>query len=186
MSNTELLVKKSPYIIGIDLGTSNSAIAVFIKGQAEIMPIEGSKTFPSVLAMRNGEFVVGRQARARQMIDPENTVSSIKREIGGSWTKEFNDKPGKVYTPTDISAEILSQLVFKAEQAGTVELQGTPYYAVICIPANFNDTQKTATIEAGKLAFLDVLYLLEEPVAAAIAYAMEKERDQTILVYDLG
>lgn len=186
MSKTELLVKKSPYIIGIDLGTSNSAIAIFIKGQAEIIPIEGSKTFPSVFAMRNGEVVVGRQARARQMIDPENTVSSIKREIGGSWTKEFNDKPGKVYTPTDISAEILSQLVFKAEQAGTVELQGTPYYAVICIPANFNNTQKTATIEAGKLAFLEVLYLLEEPVAAAMAYAMEKERDQTILVYDLG
>ena len=186
MTDTKLFAKKSPYIMGIDLGTSNSAIAVFVKGQAEILPIDGSKTFPSVFSVRNGEIIVGRQARNRLMVDPENTVASIKREIGGSWTKEFKNLPGKAYTPTDISAEILSKLVTGAEQAGTVELRGTPSYAVVCIPANFNDAQKTATREAGELANLEVLYLLEEPVAAAIAYALEKERDQTILVYDLG
>lgn len=186
MPKTEIIVKKSPYIMGIDLGTSNSAISVFIKGQAEIIPIDGSKTFPSVFGVRNGEIIIGKQARNRLTLDPDNTVSSIKRELGGSWKREFKDLPDKVYTPTDISAEILSKLVSGATEAGTVDLKGTPSYAAICIPANFNDTQKTATIEAGKLANLEVLYLLEEPVAAAIAYGLEKERDQTVLVYDLG
>ncbi len=183
---TEIITKKSPYIMGIDLGTSNSAIAVFVKGQAEIIPIEGAKTFPSAFSIRNGEILVGRQARNRLMVDPENTVVSIKREMGSQWQKEFKDFPSKIYTPTDISAEILSQLVAGAAQAGTIDLRGIPAYAVICIPANFNDAQKTATKEAGKLANLEVLYLLEEPVAAAIAYGVEKERDQTILIYDLG
>jgi len=182
-----IIVKNSPYILGIDLGTSNSAIAVYEKGDAKILPINGDKTCPSVVNMRdNGEILVGRQARNRLMIDPDNTVASIKREIGTAWTKEFTGAPGKIYTPTDISAEILSKLVSGAQQDGTVDLRGTPRFAVICIPANFDDTQKTATREAGALANLEVLELLEEPVAAAIAYAMDKERDQTILVYDLG
>jgi molecular chaperone DnaK (HSP70) len=183
---TEIRVAKSPYVVGIDLGTSNSAITVFIKGQAEIIPIDGSKTLPSVFGVRNGEILVGRQARNRLMIDPENTVVSIKREIGSNWKKQFEGLPNKEYTPTDISAEILSKLVSGAVEAGTVDLRGHPCYTVICIPANFNDAQKVATIEAAKLANLEVLYLLEEPVAAAIAYGLEKERDQTILVYDLG
>lgn len=190
-----IIPKNSPYIVGIDLGTSNSAIAVFIKGQTDVIPIDGNKTLPSVLSVRaDGEILVGKAARNRLIIDPENTVASIKREMGGNWKKEFKSLPEKVYTPTDVTAEILSKLVNGAQQAGTVDLLGTPRYAVICIPANFDDTQKTATLEAGKLANLDVLYLLEEPVAAAIAYgtakpnayALEKERDQTILVYDLG
>ncbi|MEL7418891.1 MAG: Hsp70 family protein, partial [Cyanobacteria bacterium J06555_3] len=186
MSETEIISKKSPYIMGIDLGTSNSAIAVYTKGQAEIIPIDGSKTLPSVFSVRKGDILIGRQARSRFLVDPENTVASIKREIGGDWSKEFKDISGKVYTPTDISSAILNKLVIGAVEAGTVELRGTPSFAVICIPANFNEAQKSATKEAGELANLEVLYLLEEPVAAAIAYALDKERDQTILVYDLG
>jgi molecular chaperone DnaK len=182
-----IVVKNSPYILGIDLGTSNSAIAVYEKGEAKILPVNGDKTCPSVVNMReNGEIIVGRQARSRLMIDPDNTVASIKREIGSAWTKEFTGAPGKTYTPTDISAEILSKLVSGAEGGGVVDLRGTPRFAVICIPANFDDAQKTATREAGILANLEVLELLEEPVAAAIAYAMDRDRDQTILVYDLG
>ncbi|MFB2917161.1 Hsp70 family protein [Aerosakkonema funiforme] len=182
-----IIPKHSPYIVGIDLGTSNSAIAVFIKGEAEIIPIDGNKTLPSVFSVRaDGEILVGKAARNRLILDPENTVASIKREMGENWTKEFKGLPGKVYTPIDITAEILAKLVNSAQQAGTVDLLGTPRAAVICIPANFDDAQKTATLEASKLANLEVVYLLEEPVAAAIAYALEKERDQTILVYDLG
>jgi len=182
-----IVVKNSPYILGIDLGTSNSAIAVYEKGEAKILPVNGDKTYPSVVNMRdNGEIIVGRQARNRLMIDPDNTVASIKREIGSAWTKEFTGAPGKTYTPTDLSAEILARLVSGAEGGGIVDLRGTPRFAVICIPANFDDAQKTATREAGTLAHLDVLELLEEPVAAAIAYAVDRERDQTILVYDLG
>lgn len=186
MTETKLEAKKSPYIMGIDLGTSNSAIAVYTKGQAEIIPVDGSKTLPSVFSVRKGDIFIGRQARSRFLVDPENTVGSIKREIGGDWTKEFKDIPGKVYTPTDISSAILNKLVTGAVEAGTLELRGTPSFTVICIPANFNEAQKSATKEAGELANLEVLYLLEEPVAAAIAYALDKERDQTILVYDLG
>ena len=183
----ELVAKKSPYIMGIDLGTSNSAIAVYVKGQAEIIPIDGSKTLPSVFSVRNdGEILIGRQARNRALVDPDNTIASIKREMGSDWKKEFKAISDKVYTPTDISGEILHKLLTGATEAGTVELRGEPAYAVVCIPANFNDDQKTATKAAGELANLEILYLLEEPVAAAIAYALDKERDQTILVYDLG
>ena len=184
---SELVAKKSPYIMGIDLGTSNSAIAVYIRGQGKIIPIDGAKTLPSVFSVRNdGEILIGRQARNRALVDPENTIASIKREMGSEWTKEFKAIPDKVYTPTDISGEIIHKLMTGATEAGTVELRGEPAYAVVCIPANFNDDQKTATKAAGELANLEILYLLEEPVAAAIAYALDKERDQTILVYDLG
>lgn len=181
-------IKNSPYVLGIDLGTSNSAIAVYTKGESVILPIDGEKSCPSVMNVKeNGEILVGRQAKRKMLIDPENTVGSIKREMGNpSWIKEFKGLPDKKYAPADISAEILSKLKEGARQAGTVDLKGTPRFAVICIPANFTDAQKTATMEAGKLANLEVLYLLEEPVAASIAYAKEKERDQTILVYDLG
>lgn len=179
--------KNSPYILGIDLGTSNSAIAIFMKGRPEIIPIDGEKMCPSVVSVgKDGEMLVGRTARKRLMLDPDNAVASIKREMGGSWKKEFSRLSGKEYTPVDISAEILTKLVSSTAEAETIDLRGTPRHAVICIPANFNDAQKTATIEAARLANLDVLHLLEEPVAAAIAYGMEKERDQTILVYDLG
>lgn len=187
-----ITVKHSPYVFGIDLGTSNSAIAIYKKWEggkpeSRIIPIDGGKTCPSVLNVRDtGEILVGRQARSRLMIDPENTVTSVKREIGGPWTKEFKGLPGKVYTPTDISGEILSKLITGAQQAENVDVKGAPRYVVICIPANFDDTKKTATKAAGALVNLEVLWLLEEPVAAAIAYADEQSRDQTILVYDLG
>jgi molecular chaperone DnaK len=182
-----LKVKNSPYILGIDLGTSNSSIAIFHNGISEIIPIEGEKSCPSVMHVRkDGEIVVGRQARGRMMVDPDSTVVSVKREIGTDWSKEFKGLPGKDYKPEDISAEILSMLVIGAQEAGTADLRGSPKYVVICIPANFNDTQKAATRQAGESANLDVLYLLEEPVAAAIAYATDRERDQNILVYDLG
>ncbi len=179
--------KNSPYIFGVDLGTSNSAIAVFLKGQAEIIPVEGINTLPSVVSVRSdGEILVGLQARNRLIVDPDNTVASVKRDMGELKFWEFAGQAGKQYRPQDISAEILSKLKSGAEQAGTVDLRGTPRYVVVCIPANFDDIQKNATIDASRLANLEVIKLLEEPVAAAIAYAMEKERDQTILVYDLG
>lgn len=182
-----IVVKNSPYILGIDLGTSNSAIATYVRGNAEIIPIDGDNTCPSVVNVRdNGEIIVGRQARSRMMIDPDNTIASIKRQMGTEWKKEFAIFPGKEYSPQDISAEVLNKLILGAQEAATIELRGTPKYVVICIPANFNDNQKQATREAGELANLNVLYLLEEPIAAAIAYGMDRERDQTILVYDLG
>ena len=171
--SSEIEIKKSPFVVGIDLGTTNSAIAVFANGVSQTIPIDGQKVCPSVVTVRdNGEFVVGVQARSRMLVEPENTVASVKRELGGESTWEFSGLPGKKYTPTDISAEILSKLVMGAQQAESVDLQGTPYYAVICIPANFNDVQKKATEEAAALANLKVLKLLEEPQAAAIAYAL--------------
>lgn len=182
-----IILKKSPYILGIDLGTSNSTVSVYVRGDAQVIPIDGSKVCPSVVSIREGgEVVVGRQARNRIMIDPDNTVASIKRQMGTNWAMEFSNMPGKTYSPTDISAEILTKLISGVQHSGIIDLRGTPKYVVICIPANFNDAQKNATKEAAALANLNVLYLLEEPVAAAIAYAIDKERDQTILVYDLG
>jgi molecular chaperone DnaK len=181
-----IVVKNSPYILGIDLGTSNSAVAVYRNGKASVLPIDGKNSCPSVVnVLSNGEIIVGQQARKRTLIDPDNTVSSVKRHMGTDWEKEFEGLPGKKYTPKDISAEILSKLVSGAQESSD-DLKGTPRYAVICIPANFDDNQKTETKEAGDLANLEVLWLLEEPVAAALAYADGTNRDQTILVYDLG
>lgn len=184
--NTILDVARSPYVVGIDLGTSNSAIAVYYKGQAETIPIEGLKMLPSAFTVRDKEIVIGEQAKRRLMIDPENTVVSIKREMGSDWKKEFSELPGEIYTPTRISSEILNGLIDGSSKAETIDWRGRPENAVICIPANFTDDQKVATKEAAELANLKVLHLLEEPVAAAIAYGLEKARDQTILVYDLG
>lgn len=189
-----MIEKYSTYIVGIDLGTSNSAIAVYKNRQVEILKVDdGRNTLPSVVSVLDAETtLVGKQARSRMLVDPNNTVASIKREIGKigedgkPWSKEFPNRPGKEYSATDISAEILSKLVTGAQQTSMDVLQGTPRHAVICIPANFDDNQKNATIEAAKLARLEVVSLIEEPVAAAIAYALEKEREQTILIYDLG
>lgn len=183
-----MVEKNSLYIVGIDLGTSNSAIAVYQKGQAEILKVDdGRNTLPSVVSIVDNETtLVGKQARKRLLIDPDNTVSSIKREMGSNWKKEFPNRPDKEYTATEISAEILAKLISDAQKNSLDILQGTPRYGVICIPANFDDNQKNATIEAAKLARLEVISLIEEPVAAAIAYALEKDREQTILIYDLG
>jgi len=177
---------KSPYTFGIDLGTSNSAIAVYMKGEARIIEIEGRQVCPSVISvLDNGEIKVGYAAKSRLIVDPENTVASIKREMGTNWTKQFGGLPDQTYTPADVSAEILSKLVSGAQESG-VDLKGTPRSVVICIPANFNDAQKTATKQAAELANLELQWLLEEPQAAALAYAVDQDRDQTILVYDLG
>ncbi len=189
-----IIEKYSTYIFGIDLGTSNSAIAVYQKGHAEILKVDdGRYTLPSVVSVLDPETtLVGKQARSRMLVDPNNTVASIKREIGKlgedskPWSKEFPNRPGKSYSATDISVFILNKLVMGAQQSSMDILQGTPRYTVICIPANFDDNQKNATIDAAKLAGLEVVSLIEEPVAAAIAYALEKDRDQIILIYDLG
>jgi molecular chaperone DnaK len=176
----------SPYIFGIDLGTCNSCISFFRKGEASVINVEGLPTCPSVLSvLGKGEKLVGRQARGRLMIDPENSVASVKRQMGKEWSKEFAGIPGKKFSPEDVSAEILLKLVGAAIDSG-VDLLGPPKYVVICTPANFNDAQKKATYEAARLANLEVIYLLAEPTAAALAYAFGKEADQTILVYDLG
>ncbi len=180
--------KNSPYIVGIDLGTSNSTTAIFSKGEAVVIPIDGKPMLPSVVHMReSGEVLVGYPAKNQLLIDPENTVASVKREMGNTdFEKEFKGRPGKQYTATDLSGEILAKIRSGIDQAGTIDLRGSLRYAVICIPANFDDTKKQATLEAGRLAGFEILRLLEEPVAAAIAYAVEAKRDQKIMVYDLG
>jgi molecular chaperone DnaK len=183
-----IVLKKSPYIFGIDLGTSNSAIAVYVDRGVEVIQVDGDKMCPSVVAVgKDKKMVVGKSARKRIMIEPENVVTSVKRNIGTDWHKEFPRLPDQEYSAIDLSAKILDKLkAATLEAEAGIKLRGTPTYAVICIPANFTDKQRIATKEAGQLADLDVLFLLEEPVAAAIAYGIERDRDQTILIYDLG
>jgi molecular chaperone DnaK (HSP70) len=184
---TAIVEKYSSYVLGIDLGTTNSAAGIYKSRKTEIININGTKTMPSVISvLKNGEILVGNQAKSRSLIEPESTVSSIKRHMATDWKKEFEEIPGKVFTPVEVSAEILSKLIDGILQNETVDLGGTPRYAVICVPANFNDAQKKATQMAGELANLEILTLLEEPIAAAYAYAIEKELIQTVLVYDLG
>ncbi|MCM3162621.1 Hsp70 family protein [Metabacillus litoralis] len=176
--------KNSPYILGIDLGTSNSAVSIYRKGKPNMIKLGKELTLPSVVSFRSEDNIqVGETAKSRILIDPENTISFIKREMGTEWSREFF---GEVYRPEDISAEILSKLREYVINQEEIDLKGTPVYSVICVPANFDDNKKRATREAAELAGLNVTYLLEEPVAAAIAYGMEVGRNQTIMVYDLG
>jgi len=183
----DIVEKSSSYVLGIDLGTTNCAAGIYKAGKTEVINLNGTKTMPSVMSvLKNGEILVGSQAKSRSLIAPDNTVSSIKRHIATDWTKEFEEIPGKVFTPVEVSAEILLKLIDAVQQNEAFDLGGTPKYAVICVPANFNDAQKKATQLAGELANLEIITLLEEPIAAAYAYAMEKERVQTVLVYDLG
>ncbi|MEI6135243.1 MAG: Hsp70 family protein [Desulfomonile sp.] len=178
----------SPYVLGIDLGTSTSSVAIYHKRMPEVIKIGGQKCIPSVVNVReDGTILVGEQAKRKMLVDPSNTVASIKREMGNSsFVKEFEGLPDRTFSPADISAEILVALRMAVEQTDQFDLRGTPKYAVICVPANFDDNKKTMTKEAGRLAGLEVLWLLEEPVAAAVAYGFEKDRNQTILVYDIG
>ncbi|MCI2254784.1 Hsp70 family protein [Domibacillus sp. PGB-M46] len=179
-----IIEKNSPYVLGIDLGTSNSAVSIYRKGQPLVIKLGKEETIPSVVSFRTEEDIqVGEAAKRRILIDPENTVSFIKREMGTEWKKEFY---GNTYRPEDISAEILSKIKEYVINQEEVDLKGTPAYAVICVPANFDDNKKRATKEAAELSGLTVTYLLEEPVAAAIAYGTETSRSQTIMVYDLG
>jgi molecular chaperone DnaK len=166
-------------IIGIDLGTTNSCVAVMEGGEATVIPNpEGNRTTPSVVAFKDGERLVGEVAK-RQAITNPNTVISIKRHMGTDYKETIE---GKDYSPQEISAIILQKLKADAE----AYLGEKVTKAVITVPAYFNDSQRQATKDAGKIAGLEVERIVNEPTAAALAYGLEKEEDQTILVYDLG
>ncbi|WP_159883794.1 molecular chaperone DnaK [Paenibacillus puerhi] len=168
-------------VIGIDLGTTNSCVAVMEGGEAVVIPnAEGNRTTPSVVGFKkDGERVVGETAKRQAITNPDRTIISIKRHIGTNH-KEAID--GKDYSPQEISAIILQKLKADAE----AYLGQTVTQAVITVPAYFNDSQRQATKDAGKIAGLEVLRIVNEPTAAALAYGLEKTEDQTILVYDLG
>ena len=166
-------------MIGIDLGTTNSCVAVMEGGEAKVIANpEGGRTTPSVVAFKNNEIQVGEVAK-RQMVTNPETVASVKRLMGTSEKVKAN---GKDYTPQEISAMILQNLKATAESY----LGETVTEAVITVPAYFNDAQRQATKDAGKIAGLDVKRIINEPTAAALAYGVDKEQDQTILVFDLG
>ncbi|MBL0388367.1 molecular chaperone DnaK [Tumebacillus sp. ITR2] len=167
-------------VIGIDLGTTNSCVAVMEGGEPVVIPnAEGNRTTPSVLGMKNGERLVGDVAKRQAVTNPDNTVMSIKRYMG---TNHKETVEGKDYSPQEISAMILQKLKSDAE----AYLGETVTQAVITVPAYFNDSQRQATKDAGKIAGLEVLRIVNEPTAAALAYGLDKEEDQTILIYDLG
>jgi molecular chaperone DnaK len=168
-------------VIGIDLGTTNSCVAVMEGGEAVVIPnAEGNRTTPSVVGFKkDGERIVGETAKRQAITNPDRTISSIKRHIGTNH-KETID--GADYTPQEISAIILQKLKADAE----AYLGGTVTQAVITVPAYFSDSQRQATKDAGKIAGLEVLRIVNEPTASALAYGIEKSEDHTILVYDLG
>ncbi len=168
-------------IIGIDLGTTNSCVAVMEGGEAVVIPnAEGGRTTPSVVGFsKTGERLVGQVAKRQAVTNPENTVISIKREMGNSTKVQIEDKS---YSPQEISAMILQKLKADAES-----YLGEPVtHAVITVPAYFNDAQRQATKDAGKIAGLEVQRIINEPTAAALAYGLDKDSDQKIMVYDLG
>ena len=168
-------------IIGIDLGTTNSCVAVMEGGEAVVIPnAEGARTTPSVVAFsKNGERLVGQVAKRQAITNPDRTIISIKREMGTNFKVNID---GKSYTPPEISAMILSKLKADAE----AYLGETVTQAVITVPAYFNDSQRQATKDAGRIAGLEVLRIVNEPTAASLAYGMDKENAHKILVYDLG
>jgi molecular chaperone DnaK len=168
-------------IIGIDLGTTNSCVAVMEGGEATVIAnAEGNRTTPSVVAFsKDGERMVGQVAKRQAITNPDRTVISIKREMGTNYKVNVD---GKSYTPQEISAMILQKLKADAE----AYLGETVTEAVITVPAYFTDAQRQATKDAGKIAGLDVKRIINEPTAAALAYGVEKESDQKIMVYDLG
>ena len=168
-------------IIGIDLGTTNSCVAVMEGGEAVVIAnAEGMRTTPSVVGFsKTGERLVGQVAKRQAITNPEGTVSSIKREMGTNYKANIN---GKAYTPQEISAMILTKLKTDAENY----LGEKVTEAVITVPAYFNDSQRQATKDAGAIAGLNVKRIINEPTAAALAYGVDKEQDQKIMVYDLG
>ena len=190
-------------IIGIDLGTTNSVVAVMQGGESVVIPNqEGGRTTPSVVAItKSGERLVGQVAKRQAVTNPENTVYSIKRFMGHRFdevTDELKRVPykvargphddarvdifGKAYSPPEISAMILQKLKTAAEDF----LGEKVTKAVITVPAYFNDSQRQATKQAGEVAGLEVLRIINEPTAAALAYGLDKKKDETIAVYDLG
>ncbi|MDD4883718.1 Hsp70 family protein, partial [Sulfuricurvum sp.] len=191
-------------VIGIDLGTTNSCVAVYEGGEAKVIPNkEGKNTTPSVVAFTDkGEILVGDPAKRQAITNPDKTIYSVKRIMGlmmnEEKAKEAHDKvtykivdkngmaavdvAGKVYTPQEISAKILSKLKADAES-----YLGQPVSdAVITVPAYFNDAQRKATKEAGTIAGLNVLRIINEPTASALAYGLDSKGDEKVLVYDLG
>ena len=189
--------------VGIDLGTTNSVIAVWEAGEEKVIPnVEGARTTPSVVAFtEDGERLVGQLARRQSILNPKGTISSAKRFIGRSFDEikeeanavgfdvvegpngeaRFNIR-GKQYAPEEISAQVLRKLVDDASKF----LGEKVTEAVITVPAYFNDAQRTATKDAGRIAGLEVLRIINEPTAAALAYGMDKKNHETILVFDLG
>jgi|TARA_B100001250_G_scaffold214216_2_gene183760 molecular chaperone DnaK len=166
--------------VGIDLGTTNSVVAVLEGGEPTVIAnAEGNRTTPSIVAFKSEEVLVGELAKRQAITNPDNTIRSIKREIGTSWKQEFE---GNEYTPQEISARILQKLKRDAESY----LGEDVTEAVITVPAYFNDAERQATKEAGKIAGLNVLRIINEPTAASLAYGLENSEDQKILVYDLG
>ncbi|MDY4976973.1 MAG: molecular chaperone DnaK, partial [Clostridia bacterium] len=168
-------------IIGIDLGTTNSCVAVIEGGEPTVIANpEGARTTPSVVAFsKGGERLVGQVAKRQAITNPDRTIMSIKREMGTDYTVAIDDKK---YTPQEISAMILQKLKADAESY----LGETVSQAVITVPAYFSDAQRQATKDAGKIAGLEVLRIINEPTAAALAYGLDKDEDQKIMVYDLG
>ena len=168
-------------IIGIDLGTTNSCVAVMEGGEAQVIAnAEGNRTTPSVVAFaKTGERMVGQVAKRQAVTNPDRTISSIKREMGSNYKVTIDNK---AYTPQEISAMILQKMKADAEAF----LGQTVTEAVITVPAYFTDAQRQATKDAGRIAGLDVKRIINEPTAAALAYGLDKEQDQKIMVYDLG
>ena len=168
-------------IIGIDLGTTNSCVAVMEGGNAVVIPNnEGARTTPSVVAFtNNGERLVGQVAKRQAITNHDRTVSSIKRHMGSDYKVEID---GKKYTPQEISAMILQKLKSDAE----AYLGEKVTEAVITVPAYFTDSQRQATKDAGQIAGLNVKRIINEPTAAALSYGIDKEEEQTVMVYDLG
>ncbi len=168
-------------VIGIDLGTTNSCVAVIEGGEPTVIPnAEGGRTTPSVLAFtKDGERLVGQVAKRQSVTNPERTVLSIKRQMGTSHKVKIDDKN---YTPQEISAMLLQKLKADAESYLGEQVDK----AVITVPAYFTDSQRQATKDAGRIAGLEVLRIINEPTAASLAYGLEKDQNQTILVFDLG
>ncbi|HUP71053.1 MAG TPA: molecular chaperone DnaK [Acidimicrobiales bacterium] len=168
--------------VGIDLGTTNSVVSVLEAGEPTVIPnAEGARTTPSVVGFsKSGEVLVGEVAKRQSITNPDRTIRSVKRHMGTNWNVDID---GKRYTPQEISARILQKLKRDAE----AYLGDTVTQAVITVPAYFDDAQRTATKEAGQIAGLEVLRIINEPTAAALAYGLDKEgEEQTILVFDLG
>jgi|TARA_B100001939_G_scaffold132869_1_gene115406 molecular chaperone DnaK len=166
--------------VGIDLGTTNSVVAVLEGGEPTVIAnAEGNRTTPSIVAFKSEEVLVGELAKRQAITNPDNTVRSIKRHIGSNWKQSFE---GKDYTPQEISARILQKLKRDAESY----LGDDVTDAVITVPAYFNDAERQATKEAGQIAGLNVLRIINEPTAASLSYGLENDEDQKILVFDLG
>jgi molecular chaperone DnaK len=171
-----------PKAVGIDLGTTNSVVSVLEAGEPTVIPnAEGARTTPSVVGFsKTGEVLVGEVAKRQAITNPDRTIRSVKRHMGTGWTVDID---GKKYNPQEISARILQKLKRDAE----AYLGDTVTQAVITVPAYFNDAERTATKEAGQIAGLEVLRIINEPTAAALAYGLEREgADETVLVFDLG